>query len=307
VELRHVRYFIAVAEHLNFTKAAEQLHIAQPPLSRQIRQLEEDLGVALLVRNKRRVELTKAGRAFLEQARKLIVQAGHATEAARHAQKGESGIVRIGLASGLGGVVSKVVFEHRKKSPSVDIECRDVFSTFQNEALCKDEIDVGFLRPPVDQMNLECELLFEEEFVVVLPKSHRLAKRRFLRLKDVADEPLIIFDRNFSSGLYDKILGLYSKQGFTPHLMVTHVEAHEEAGAIMVASGKGIFMGAGAIVNRTVSGLELASVRLNEPDAKIEVYAAWRKEEESAVILDFLDSVRRVFRLPTHRAAAQNA
>jgi DNA-binding transcriptional LysR family regulator len=304
VELRHVRYFIAVAEHLNFRKAAEQLHITQPPLSRQIRQLEEDLGVALLVRNKQRVELTKAGHAFLEQARKLIVQAGRATEAARHAQKGESGIVRIGLASGLGAVVSKVVFEHRKRSPAVEIECKDIFSTLQNEALHKGEIDVGFLRPPVDQVNLECELLFEEEFVVVLPKTHRLAKRRILRLKEVADEPLIIFDRSFSTGLYDKILGLFSKQGFTPHLMVTHVEAHEEAGAVMIASGKGIFLGAGATVNRSVSGLELASVRLNEPDAKIEVYAAWRKGEESAVILDFLASVRRAFRLPMHKQIA---
>jgi DNA-binding transcriptional LysR family regulator len=307
VELRHVRYFIAVAEHLNFRKAAEHLHIAQPPLSRQIRQLEEDLGVVLLVRSKRRVELTKAGHAFLEQARKLIVQAGHATEAARHAQKGESGIVRIGLASGLGGAVSKVVFEHRKRAPAVDVECRDIFSTFQNEALQKAEIDIGFLRPPVDQKNLECELLFEEEFVVVLPKTHRLAKRRSLRLKDVADEPLIIFHRNFSSGLYDKILGLFSKQGFTPHLLVTHVEAHEEAGAIMIASGKAIFLGAGAAVNRTVSSLELASVRLNEPDAKIEVYAAWRKGEESAAVLDFLHSVRRVFRLSAPREIAQMA
>jgi DNA-binding transcriptional LysR family regulator len=304
VELRHVRYFIAVAEHLNFRKAAEHLHIAQPPLSRQIRQLEEDLGVVLLVRSKRRVELTKAGHAFLEQARKLIVQAGHATEAARHAQKGESGIVRIGLASGLGGVVSKVVFEHRKRLPAVDVECRDIFSTLQNEALHKGEIDIGFLRPPVDQKNLECELLFEEEFVVVLPKTHRLAKRRSLRLKDVADEPLIIFHRNFSSGLYDKILGLFSKQGFTPHLLVTHVEAHEEAGAIMIASGKAIFLGAGAAVNRTVSNLELASVRLKEPDAKIEVYAAWRKGEESAAVLDFLDSARRVFRLSAHKEIA---
>jgi len=307
VELRHVRYFIAVAEHLNFRKAAEHLHIAQPPLSRQIRQLEEDLGVVLLVRSKRGVELTKAGHAFLEQARKLIVQAGHATEAARHAQKGESGIVRIGLASGLGGAVSKVVFEHRKRAPAVDVECRDIFSTFQNEALQKAEIDIGFLRPPVDQKNLECELLFEEEFVVVLPKTHRLAKRRSLRLKDVADEPLIIFHRNFSSGLYDKILGLFSKQGFTPHLLVTHVEAHEEAGAIMIASGKAIFLGAGAAVNRTVSSLELASVRLNEPDAKIEVYAAWRKGEESAAVLDFLHSVRRVFRLSEQREIAQMA
>jgi len=140
-----------------------------------------------------------------------------------------------------------VVFEHRKRLPAIEIECRDVFSSFQNDALRKGEIDIGFLRPPLDQLNLDCELLFEEEFVVVLPKRHKLAKRRFLRLKEIADEPLIIFDRNFSTGLYDKILGLYSRQGLTPHLTVTHAEAHEEAGAIMVASGKAIFMGAGQL------------------------------------------------------------
>jgi DNA-binding transcriptional LysR family regulator len=296
VELRHVRYFIAVAEYLNFSKAAQQLHIAQPPLSRQIRQLEEDLGVTLFLRNKRRVALTKAGQIFLDEARKLVVQAGHAMEAARHAQKGESGIVRIGIASGLGGVISRVVFEHRRRLPAIEIECRDVFSSFQNEALRKGEIDIGFLRPPVDQVNLDCELLFEEEFVVVLPRTHHLAKRRFLRLKEIADEPLIVFDRNFSSGLYDKILGLYSRQGMTPHLTVTHVEAHEEAGAIMVASGKAIFMGVGAIVNRSVSGIDLVSIRLNEPEAKIEVYMAWRKNEQSTAILSFLDSARHVLR-----------
>jgi DNA-binding transcriptional LysR family regulator len=296
VELRHVRYFIAVAEYLNFSKAAQQLHIAQPPLSRQIRQLEEDLGVTLFLRNKRRVALTKAGQIFLDEARKLVVQAGHAMEAARHAQKGESGIVRIGIASGLGGVISRAVFEHRRRLPVIDIECRDVFSSFQNEALRKGEIDIGFLRPPVDQINLDCELLFEEEFVVVLPRTHHLAKRRFLRLKDIADEPLIVFDRSFSSGLYDKILGLYSRAGMTPHLTVTHVEAHEEAGAIMVASGKAIFMGVGAIVNRSVSGIDLVSIRLSEPEARIEVYMAWRKNEQSTAVFSFLDSARRVLR-----------
>jgi DNA-binding transcriptional LysR family regulator len=296
VELRHVRYFIAVAEYLNFSKAAQQLHIAQPPLSRQIRQLEEDLGVTLFLRNKRSVALTKAGQIFLDEARKLIVQAGHAMEAARHAQKGECGVVRIGIASGLGGVVSRVVFEHRKRLPAVEIECKDVFSSFQNDALRKGEIDVGFLRPPLDQLNLDCALLFEEEFVVVLAGTHRLAKRRFLRLKEIADEPLIIFDRSFSTGLYDKVLGLYSRQGMTPHLTVTHAEAHEEAGAIMVASGKAIFMGAGAIVNRSVSGLDLVSIRLDEPEAKIEVYLAWRKNEQSTAALSFLDAARRVLR-----------
>lgn len=301
MELRHVRYFLAVAESLNFSKAAQQLHIAQPPLSRQIRQLEDELGVELFVRTKHGVQLTKAGRAFLDEGRKLVVQAGHATEAARHAQKGESGIVRIGIASGLGGLVAKVVAEHCSRFPGINIECKDVFSGLQNEILEKCEIDVGFLRPPVNQVKLDCELLFEEELVVVLPKNHRFAKRKFLKLKEVADEPLIIFDRNFSTGLYDRILGLYSRQGLTPHFAVTHVEAHEEAGAIMVASGKAIFIGAGAIVTRSVSGVELVSVPLNEADAKIDVYMAWRRDEESPAILGFLESVRRVVR-PAVRA-----
>ena len=295
VELRHIRYFIAVAEYLSFRQAAAQLNIAQPPLSRQIRQLEEYLGVTLFVRNKRHVELTNAGRVFLEEARKLIVQAGHAAEAARHAQKGESGIVRVGIASGLGGAVSKVVFEHRKRLPAIEIECRDIFSNLQNDALRKGEIDVGFLRPPVDPVNLDCELLFEEEFVVVLPKNHRLAKRKSVKLRDVAHEPLIIFDRNLSSGLYDKILALFSRQGFTPHLTPIHVEAHEEAGAIMVASGKAIFLGAGAIVNRAVAGVELAWLRLDDPEAKIEVYVAWKKGELAAPVNGFLESVHSVF------------
>jgi DNA-binding transcriptional LysR family regulator len=292
VELRHIRYFIAVAEHLNFRKAALRLHIAQPPLSRQIRQLEENLGVDLFARDKRRVELTKAGHAFLEEARKLMVQAGHAAEAARLAQRGETGIIKIGIASGLGGVVSRVVFEFRKRCPEIEVECRDIFSNFQSQALSRREIDVGFLRPPIDHVALECELLYEEKFVVIVPKTHRFAKRRTVRMQDIAAEPLITFDRNFSSGLYDKIMGLYSRHGVTPRLFPRHVEAHEEAGAIMVASGKAIFMGAGAIVNRSVAGIQLASVRLSEPEAKIEVYAAWRKGEASPAVHDFLDCMR---------------
>ena len=304
MELRHVRYFIAVAESLNFSRAAQQLHIAQPPLSRQIRQLEENLGVTLFLRNKRGVALTKAGQIFLVEARKLMVQAGHAMEAARHAQKGESGTIRIAIASGLGGMISRSVFEHRRRLPAIDIECKDVFSSFQNEALRKGEIDVGFLRPPVDQVHLDCELLFEEEFVVVMARKHRLARRKSLRLKEVADEPLIIFDRSFSSGLYDKIMSLYGRQGLTSHLTVTPAEPHEEAGAIMVASGKGIFLGVGAIVNRSVSGIDLVSVRLNEPEAKIELYMAWRKDEPSSAVFSFLDTARRVLRHPASRNVA---
>ena len=300
MELRHIRYFLAVAQSLNFTKAAQQLHIAQPPLSRQMRQLEEDLGVELFARDKRPVELTKAGHAFLEEARKLIAQAGHAVEAARQAELGKTGTVRIGIAAGLGNVVSPIVFEFHKRCPGIEVECRDIFS------LNTREIDVGFLRPPLDQESLDCELLYEEKFVVILPKTHRLAKRRAVRMKDVAAEPLITFDRNFSSGLYDKILGLYSRHGLTPRLFPRYVGSHDQAGAIMVASGKAIILGAGAIVNRSVAGIQLASTQLNEPEAKIEVYAAWRREDDSPALRAFLDSMRRTM-APKKQASSTTA
>jgi DNA-binding transcriptional LysR family regulator len=101
--------------------------------------------------------------------------------------------------------------------------------------------------------------------------------------------------------LYDKILSLYSRQGLTPHFTVTHVEAHEEAGAIMVASGRAMFIGAGALVTRAVDGIELIAIPLDEAEAKIEVYMAWRKDEESAAVFSFLDSVRRIFAHPMHK------
>jgi DNA-binding transcriptional LysR family regulator len=296
VELRHIRYFLAVAEHLNFRVAAERLHIAQPALSRQIRKLEEDLRAELFVRDKRHVELTRAGHAFLEEARRLPVQAGHAVEAARRAQGGSAGTVKVGVASGLGGTVSQVILEFRKRSPAIEIECHDIFSSFQNDALHRHEIDVGFLRPPIDRVALDCELLYEEGFVVIVAKSHRLAKRKTVRMRDIAEEPLIVFSRNYSNSLYDRILSLYSQHGLTPRLIPMDVEPHDEAGAIAVASGRAIFMGAGAFVNRTQAGIELATVPLKEPEAKIEVYAAWRKYEDSPEVSKFLDCVRSASR-----------
>lgn len=303
MELRHVRYFIAVAECLNFSKAAQQLHIAQPPLSRQIRQLEEDLGVSLFLRNKRGVTLTKEGHIFLAEAKKLVAQAGHAMEAARHAREGESGTIRVGIPSRLGGMIGKAVSEHCKRFPTFDVQCKDICSSLQNEALRKGEIDIGFFRPPIDQVQLDCELLLEEELRVVLPRTHLLAKRRFLKLKDIAGEPSIIFDRSLSSWLYDKILGLYSRHGLTSHLTVTHVE-DEQAGAAMVAAGKAILMGIGTTVNHSASGVDLVSVRLNEPEAKIELYMAWRKNEQSPAVFSFLDSARLILRHPAYREIA---
>ena len=292
MELRHLRYFISVAEFRNISKAAQQLHIAQPPLSRQIRQLEEEIGVDLLIRNKRGVELTEGGAVFLRHAKKLVAGA----ELARHeARKFGRTTARIGIASGLGGVANQVVAAHHRRFPSVEIQYKDIFSTLQNESLRKREIDVGFMRPPIHS-SLDSQVLFEEEFLVVLPRQHPLTKRRSLRLRDVIDEPLIIFERRYSCGLYDAIMDLYRRQALTPHLRITHTETNEEAGKVMVATGRGIFIGVGAMVNTSLFGVHLAAVRLNEPGATFPVCMAWRKGEQSPAILDFVDSAQRVLR-----------
>jgi DNA-binding transcriptional LysR family regulator len=306
VELRHIRYFIAVAEQLNFSKAAQNLHMSQPPLSRQIHQLEEELGVQLLVRNKRRVELTRAGRVFLGEAKRLVVLAERASEAAQRAELEDARTFRVGIGAGLGRSAGGVVVEHHKLFPSIDIECKDIFSSLQNEALCRREIDVAFMRPPVDRVSLDCVVLFEERFVVLMPRTHRLAGNESVRFADIAEEPLILFNRGHSTGLHDKILGMYSSRGLTPHLTMTRAEAHEEAGAITVASGKGIFIGAGTIlkVSETAYGRELAVARLDEPEAKIEVCMAWRQDETDPNILAFLDTACRCFQLPAHRRIA---
>jgi DNA-binding transcriptional LysR family regulator len=303
VELRHVRYFIAVAECLNFSKAAQRLHIAQPPLSRQIRQLEEDLGVALLLRNKRSVELTEEGRVFLDEARKLVAQAGRAMEAARNAGSGDSRILRVGIPSRLGGAVSNAVAEYRRRFPEVNVQCRDICSSLQNDALHKEEIDIGFLRPPVDRTNLDCELLFEEDVFVLLPHNHLLAKRGSVNLQEIAGESAIIFDRSFSIWLYDKVLGLYGRQGLKSQLTVINV-AEEETANALVAEGKAILMRVGRSQARRSSSPRLVRIRLDEPEVRIQLYMAWRKNEQSRAVFSFLDGTREVFGRAMNRASA---
>ena len=296
MELRHLRYFVAVAETLNFSKAAERLHIAQPPLSRQIKQLEDELGAALLLRDRRSVMLTDAGRIFLQEARGILNQAGHAMEAVQRAAKGELGKLRVGIGSGLGQAVNRALFEHVKSHPGVEVECQDILSSLQNAALVEREIDVGFMRPPIDAESLASQKLFEEPFCVYIRKGHPLARRRKLKLADVKDEALLLYDRNVSRGVYDKTLELYREAGLTPRIIQTQTAPYDEAGAVLVASGKGIYLGVGAVRAKPGTSSEVVMVPLDEPNAKVYAHVVWRKGEPSGVVLAFLETVKRAFR-----------
>ena len=291
MELRHVRYFIAVAEELSFTKAAKRLHIAQPPLSRQIQQLEQEIGVRLLERGAGSVFLTDAGHVFLEGARNVIAQSEQAVENARRAHDGKFGLVRVGIAWGLGNIVSRVLAEHSKRFPNVDVECRNIASGAQNEALRLRSIDVGFLRPNIDTAHLNSRALFSQPFTVVVSKANPLAKFRSLKLIQLANEPLLMIQRSLSSGTFDKTLDLYHRAGIHPRLIQTKTLPYEEAGAILVASGKGVYVAVGDDPVHPSFQDRVKAIPLDEPDACIDVHVGWRQHESSPAVLAFLETV----------------
>jgi DNA-binding transcriptional LysR family regulator len=295
VEFRHLRYFIAVAEELNFTRAAERLHIAQPPLSRQIQQLEEEIGVQLFSRDRRHVLLTGAGETFLVEARKLVSDLERALDTVRPAKDRGAGVVHVALAAGVGEKIAPVFTEYSRRFPHVDVQCNDILSAFQNEALRDRTIDVGFLRPPADSEHLTSEYLFDEQIVVLLPRSSPLARRKSLRVADLAQETLLLHERRTSMGIYDKILEIYRKAGVSPTIVHTRTGPYEEAGTMLVAGGKGIFLVGGTQTHRAFRN-DVTTVALSEPDAFFEVHMAWRKGEISTPVLRFIDTARAAFK-----------
>jgi len=306
MELRQVRYFIAVAERLSYSKAARELHVSVSPLSRQIRQLEEEFGVLLFLRDRRRVQLTDAGRMFLEEAKALVNHSAEVSGRLRMAQKGESGAVRIGVGLHLGDKVGAVVAEHARLYPEVDVQCRCIFSTRQNAALREGDIDVGFMRPPVDEV-LASELLYEERLVVLVGKPNPLSKRRSLRTSDLAEQTVFLPESSVGGGLREKILHLFAKAGVTPRIspLISDPSSSNEVHKVLLAANKGIFIIADESGIRSESGSAAVPVPLEDPDAKIGLFVAWRKGERSRSVLSLIDTSRKVLATSAAGSAAR--
>ena len=295
MELRHLHYFLAVAEESSFTRAARRLEIAQPPLSRQIHDLEEEVGVRLLERNPRGVFLTDAGRRFLSEVRVVLQHVRQAVDAARQVSAGGIGTVRLGIAKGLGDVVSRVVNEYLRLFPGVEIDVRDIASGFQSDAFMERKIDVGFLRPPVDGPQLVSAPLFQERFSVVLQKKHSLAMHKALRLEHLVGETFLLIDRHISPGAYDKALQILRRQGTSVKIVPTATMPYEEAGAILVSSGKGIYLALGKDPIHPSFTDRLVALPLADTSAVIEVHIVWRKDEQAKTTLDFVRFARTMF------------
>lgn len=309
MELRQLRYFIAVAERLSFSKAAQELHVTVPPLSRQVRQLEDEFGVRLFVRDRRHVALTDAGRTLLREARALVAQTARVSDCLRLARCGEAGLVRLGIAPGLGEHVSRVLLEHAKRFPAVELQYQEILSGLQGKPLLEGEIDVGFVRCALDSFRLDSEILFEERFVVHVSRASPLAKRRSLRIKDLADETLLLPNRQFCPSMYDKTLELFAQAGMSPNVLPVPLtpSPNSDSQIVLVACRKGIFIMPDEACGRPHPGSEVVCVPLDESDAKIAVSVTWRKNEESTAIVTFLESVRRVLRNPAECSVAADA
>lgn len=297
MDLRHLRYFTAVAEELSFSRAAKQLHIAEPPLSRQIRQLEEELDVQLFLRDRRRVQLTPAGSILFKEAQSLLTQATHLLERMSLCRRGEVGMVRVGVATGLGEALRPVLAEHARRFPAVEVSCCGIFSGLQVDAIKQHKVDVGFLRSQTEPAGLISEPVFTERLVVLLSRKHPLAKRRKLKVTDLAAERLLLPDTKIAAGLHDRILELYRKAGITPKTSVA-TAPFDEAQILAVSLSKGICIAVESVLAYPGRGKSVVTIPLDDQEAGIAVRMAWRRDEKSVAVLAFLDTARGIFKQP---------
>lgn len=219
MELRHLRYFATVAETLNFRAASERLHVAQPALSAQIKTLEEEFGVTLFKRTTRKVELTPAGRVFLEEARRVISAANHAEQRARQAGAGLVGTIRLGIIAPTANAwLAGILRKFRQEFPGIQFSLFDLTSTEQLGLLRSGELDVGLLRPPVGFPDLDSNLVEESHQVLALPEGHRLAKKRDLVWSDFDQEALVLMHPTVQHGYYDAFLAACADHSAQPRV-----------------------------------------------------------------------------------------
>jgi len=297
VDFRHLRAFIAVADESSVTKAADRLHISQPPLSRHIRQLEEELGLRLFVRHRHGVTLTEAGRQLLKEARALDAAASDFFAAARRVTRDGSHTVRVGIGWGLWEPINRVRIELARRADHPTIEVIDLnCSEEANERLRNRSLDVVFSRPPFDAASLNVGPLFKERLLAVLREDHPLASRKEVRLRELATEPLLLWDRHLMPAVYDTVLALYESCGVQPKMIATPgAGPHNHAGMMMVASGQGTYICIGVPFSSHQPASGVALVPIADPGAAVDICVAWRKKESSEAVIQFMDSVWEVY------------
>lgn len=293
MELRHLRYFVAVAEELHFGRAAEVLGISQPPLSQQIQALEQELGVRLFERSNRHVALTDAGRLFLEETRQTLAQVSRSVDVVRRAEQGEIGELQIGFTASAPFVsmIPRAVFAFRQAFPAVHLNLQEMTSSEVSQALVERKLQIGMIRPLELPAELEAVELLREPLMALLHANHPLAgiEDQGLALAELADEPFVFFPRSYGTGLYPQLFSLARQAGFTPRV---GQEAHEALTIIgLVAAGLGVSVLPSSFRRVRIDGVVFRN--LLDTDATTAVWLVKRRQERSPLAQAFVDLLTR--------------
>lgn len=297
MELRHLRYFLSVAEELNFTRAARRLNISQPPLTQQIRSLEAELGVALIDRSAYRIALTDAGQVFAAEAARILGEVRNAARLARSAASGSTGRVRVGFteSASFNPLVTSALRGFRAAYPQVEVSLEEHPTTELATELREGRLDVGFVRPPLrEERGLAFDLLEKEPLVVAVPGGHRLARRRSVALKELSSENFILYPRAVRPGLVDEVVSACESAGFTPR--VGQYAPQLSSTINLVAASLGI-----SIVPASMRSLQprtVVYVPLSGKPLHALLGAAYRVDERSTVVRNFIEQARAASERP---------
>jgi DNA-binding transcriptional LysR family regulator len=289
MELRHLRYFVAVAEELHFSKAAEKLHIAQPPLSQQIQQLETELGVKLFHRKtKRQVQLTEAGKVFLQEADRLLVQLETAVALTQRIGRGQTGQLRIGFTSlAIYDLLPLILQQFREQFLEVELVLRELTTSQQEQALKDSLIHVGFAHPPLEDDTLSYQCIHRETLVVALSSTHSLAQQERICVRSLKDEPLIVFPRYLAPGLYDRIMSLFGQVNVQPNIIQEAIQMQTIIG--LVSAGMGVAITPSSLQNLQRSGVVYRPLLEDVPI--IETAVIWQQSSLTPIVENFLQLV----------------
>lgn len=292
IELFQLRCFVAVAEELHFGRAAKRLFMTQPPLSRQIQLLEHALGVELLERSSRQVHLSAAGHSFLRDARQILAFSQQATLSAQRVARGKSGRLTLGFtAVSAYSMIPKLVAHAQESLPHVDLVLREMVSVTQVESLVSRMIDIGFMRQIVTRHPLEYQLIHQEPLVVAMPPEHPLARHTRIDIRDLDQQPFIMYTPTEGRYFYDYVAGMFAAYGISPDY-VQHVgQTHTILG--LARAGLGLTIVPASAQELHFTGLEFR--HLLQPGYQAEIYLAWRKDNDNPALPSFRDMVTTFF------------
>jgi DNA-binding transcriptional LysR family regulator len=291
VELRHLRYFVSVAHYLNYSEASRRLHVAQPAISQTILDLEDELGVKLLLRTKRSVQLTAAGTVFLREAEEILHRANEAQQLARRAARGEVGTLGVGFfGTAFAPILPALAQAYRRKFPRVELRLFELNPDQQLVAFDEGRIDLGFTRrlPADRRAEFEEEVVYIDQLAIALPATHALARHKVIRLKRLASEPFVQFHRKGAPGLFDEVIGVCRRAGFGPRII--HEPNLMATVMTLVESGLGVSLIPRCV--RTLNRPQVVIRKIAPKSAPIPLCVIWRKSAHNPAQAAFLDILR---------------